>query len=226
MQTTRIDIIRHGEPQGGNVFRGHTDHELTVLGQWQFQQRLHLHQQAWQQIYSSPLKRCAVSAQQLAQQLALPLMFDDRLREIHYGDWENQDVNHILKAQAQTAKTLWDDPLNFCAPNGESVLALQQRVVACWNDIIEHHQGEHILVVCHGGVMRLLAQHLLMLDPKAMNRLAIPYAGLMQFKIVRSEYQDNVQDWVTLESMDGSELNNAELEEDTTPLSQQQTGAQ
>lgn len=208
MQTTRIDLIRHGEPQGGNVFRGHTDHELTALGHWQFQQRVQLHQQTWQRIYSSPLQRCAASAQLLAQQLALPLIFDKRLREIDYGAWENQDVNSILTSQAQTAKTLWEDPLNFCAPNGESVLALQQRVLACWQEILERHQGEHILVVCHGGVMRILAQYLLLLEPQAMNRLAIPYAGLLQFKITRSEHQGKSQDWVMLEAMDGSELHN------------------
>lgn len=34
MKFKTIDLLRHGEPVGGNVLRGRTDHELTELG-WQ-----------------------------------------------------------------------------------------------------------------------------------------------------------------------------------------------
>ena len=34
MTTTLIDLIRHGEPEGGPMFRGQTDHPLSATG-WQ-----------------------------------------------------------------------------------------------------------------------------------------------------------------------------------------------
>ncbi len=203
---TRIDIIRHGEPEGGNVFRGRTDHALTALGQWQFEQRITRHRSAWQRVISSPLQRCRQSAQALAQQLQIPLHIDERWTEIDYGDWENQPVDSIINDPAQDARALWEDPLNFCAPQGEPVTALQQRVLAAWDSALSEHAGEHLLVVCHGGVMRVLAQHLLQLAPQAMNRLAVPYAGLLRFRIDHSEYQGKPQRWITLEHLDGNDL--------------------
>lgn len=203
---TRIDIIRHGEPEGGNVFRGRTDHALTQLGQWQFNERIARHRSAWQRVISSPLQRCRQSAQTLAQQLQIPLHIDERWTEIDYGDWENQPVDSIINDPAQDARALWEDPLNFCAPQGEPVTALQQRVLAAWDSALSEHAGEHLLVVCHGGVMRVLAQHLLQLAPQAMNRLAVPYAGLLRFRIDHSEYQGQPQRWITLEHLDGNDL--------------------
>ena len=38
-----VDLIRHGEPEGGDVFRGHSDHPLTELGWQQFWERIDKH---------------------------------------------------------------------------------------------------------------------------------------------------------------------------------------
>ncbi|WP_430459999.1 histidine phosphatase family protein [Thalassolituus sp. LLYu03] len=206
MTTTRIDLIRHGEPEGGDVFRGRINPVLTAQGIWQFERRLELIERPWSRVISSPLSRCLQSAQSLSERLALPLEVDERWIEIDFGDWENRPVADVLREQSAQAKQLWADPLNFCAPGGEPVPALQQRVVAAWTDLLNTYQGEHLLVVCHGGVMRVLAQHLLSLAPDAMNRLSIPYAGLLRFKVDRSEWMGKSDDWVSLEGMDGSEL--------------------
>lgn len=53
MITTYIDIIRHGEPEGGNVFRGRTDHHLTPRGIEQFQQRTECLGHSWNQVVST-----------------------------------------------------------------------------------------------------------------------------------------------------------------------------
>ncbi|UXD88437.1 histidine phosphatase family protein [Thalassolituus hydrocarboniclasticus] len=206
MSTTRIDLIRHGEPEGGNVFRGRTDHALTELGRWQFAERVRRFDSRWTRIISSPLSRCHSAAEQLASARNLPLACDERWAEIDYGDWENRDVSEVMAEYADDSRRLWADPLNFCAPNGEPVPQLQQRVGAAWQELLQDHRGEHLLLVSHGGVMRVLAQQLLSLAPEAMNRLAIPYAGLLRFKIDHSEYQGKEQVWVSLEGMDGSVL--------------------
>lgn len=209
MTITYVDVIRHGEPAGGNVLRGRTDHELTERGTRQFQQRIESICQGqipWQAIYSSPLLRCQASAAWLASQHKLPLTIEPQMAEIDFGDWENKPLTELADSETEM-RALWEDPLNFCAPNGEPVQALQQRIMALWKTHLDKHQGEHIMWVCHGGVMRVLAQKLLELTPAGMNKLAIPYAGWLRFKVQRSEYQGEAQEWVNLEQMDGSELN-------------------
>lgn len=210
MSITRIDVIRHGEPEGGDVFRGRINPRLTAQGRWQFEQRVARTDQPWQRIISSPLDRCRESAEALAGELQLPLTIDERWVEIDFGEWENRPVAEILQDQGDDARRLWDDPLNFRAPGGESVGELQARVIAAWQALLEQYEGEHLLVVCHGGVMRALAQHLIQLAPAGMNRLAIPYAGLLRFRVDKSQWQGKTDIWTSLESLDGTELKQPE----------------
>lgn len=206
MSMTRIDLIRHGEPVGGNIFRGSTDHQLTDFGRQQFHARIARTAGGWDQIISSPLQRCLASAQELSAKLNVPLQVDERFREIDFGDWEGQPLSSVLANPSVEASRLWDDPLNFCAPQGESVQLMQRRVLAGWQALSDNHQGKHLLLVCHGGVMRVLAQHLLKLAPEAMNSLAIPYAGLLRFKLQHSEFRGKAQTWAQMEGMDGEEI--------------------
>ncbi len=204
MITTYVDIIRHGEPTGGKVFRGRTDHSLTELGVSQFQQRVKRLGYRWQQVISSPLQRCKQSAELFAEHQQIPLQIEPNLAEIHFGDWENRLVDQVMAEQ--NISQLWHDPMNFCAPQGESTAALQERALLAWQQLLSTHQGKRILVVTHGGVMRVLAQHLLELAPNAMNKLSLPYAAVMSFKVITAEYQGQAQQWISLESMDGTEL--------------------
>lgn len=204
MITTYVDIIRHGEPVGGRVFRGHTDHALTERGVTQFQQRVKRLGHGWQQVLSSPLLRCRQSAAWLAAEQDIPLQIEPLLTEIHFGEWENQSVDSIMAEQ--DISQLWQDPMNFCAPQGEPTLALQQRVLQAWQKLVSEHQGKRILVVTHGGVIRMLAQHLLELTPNALNKLSLPHAAVISFKVIDTHYQEQPQQWVSLESIDGTEL--------------------
>ena len=204
MITTYIDIIRHGEPVGGRVFRGRTDHCLTERGSQQFQQRIERLGQRWQHVVSSPLLRCKQSAQWLASTQNIPLSIEANLAEIHFGEWENQLVDAVMAEQS--ISQMWQDPMNFCAPQGEPTAALQQRVLVAWQQLLKTHQGQRVVVVTHGGVIRMLAQHLLELTANGMSKLSLPYAAVMSFKVIDSEYEGQAQQWVSLEGMDGTEL--------------------
>lgn len=204
MISTYIDIIRHGEPEGGRVFRGHTDHRLTALGIEQFNQRISRLGYQWQQVVSSPLLRCKQSAELLAAAQNIPLHIEPNIAEINFGEWENQCVDKVMAEE--NVSQLWQDPMSFCAPQGEPTAALQQRTLLAWNELLKTHQGKRVLVVTHGGVIRVLAQHLLELTPSAMNMLSLPYAAVMSFKVIEAEYKGQQQQWLSLVSMDGTEL--------------------
>ncbi len=82
-----IDLLRHGEPVGGNVFRGRTDHPLTDLGWSQMREAVKGLQ--WDVIIASPLSRCWDFAQSLSQELDCELLQADGLREFDFGVWES-----------------------------------------------------------------------------------------------------------------------------------------
>jgi alpha-ribazole phosphatase len=201
---TWVDLIRHGQPEGGDVFRGHSDHPLTPLGWQQFWGRIEKHQADWTQVVSSPLLRCQAAAQDLAQRHNLPLRLDARFKELNFGAWENQPVAEVMARQREAAQALWQDPLNFCAPDGEPVAQLRERVLSAWAQLVQEHAGQHVLLVSHGGVMRVLVQHLLGLSPEGMSRIAIPYAGFMRFSLSLNPYAAGPKHWVQLEVLDGA----------------------
>lgn len=204
MITTYIDIIRHGEPEGGNVFRGRTDHPLTPRGIEQFQQRTECLGHSWNQVVSSPLSRCRQSAHLHATAHGIPLHIEPNFAEIDFGAWENKCVDTVMAEE--NISQLWQDPMNFCAPDGEHTTALQQRSLLAWEQLLQTHQGQRVMLVTHGGVMRVLAQHLLELAPSAMNKLSLPYAAAMSFKVIDSHHEGQPQRWLSLVSLDGNEL--------------------
>jgi alpha-ribazole phosphatase len=235
MQPTFIDVMRHGEPEGvcpdgGTILRGSTDHELTAKGWSQATQRCQSiidssdlaknsseteNGYPWDIIISSPLLRCADFAKSLAdtylndseKNVEDRFFIQPQWREIHYGDWDGKSTAKIWQEQPEIMEKMWQAPLEFCAPNGEAVIDFSQRIEQAWSDLLSEFQGKRILLVCHGGVMRLLLQQLLMMAPEAMNRFAIPYAAMSRFRVDHSFSDEGTAlNWPTLVTHLGGEI--------------------
>ncbi|MGE5469069.1 MAG: histidine phosphatase family protein [Ignavibacteria bacterium] len=107
--------------------------------------------------YSSPLKRCRL----LAEALHPAPRFDDRLRELHFGNWELRTWDDIGRDNVDAWAA---DPLHYADHGGESIAQLRRRAAACAREIAARHD-EAVLVI-HAGVMKALAVELLGLpDP-------------------------------------------------------------
>lgn len=158
MAVTQIDLLRHGEVEGGSAFNGSSDAPLTQQGLAQMQ-RASAADCAWNRVITSPLQRCTVFADAFAQRHGLPLQRDERLQEIHFGAWEGRSSAAIWNETPAALERFWADPETYPPPGGESLSRFRSRVMGAWNDIIEGYQGERLLVVTHGGVIRLLLCH-------------------------------------------------------------------
>lgn len=96
-------------------------------------------------IYSSPLTRC----RRLAEILHPAPLFDDRLREIDFGDWEMQPWDSLDRRLLDAWAA---DPFHFVPPGGEAVAALRTRV----RDFLDGLGGDSVLVA-HAGVIKVCA---------------------------------------------------------------------
>ncbi|WP_314916879.1 alpha-ribazole phosphatase family protein [Pseudomonas helleri] len=150
-----LDLLRHGETELGGGLRGSLDDALTPVG-WEQMRAAVQGRGPWDRIVSSPLQRCALFAQELAGQLALPVTFDKNLQELHFGEWEGQSAAALMQTDEQALGLFWANPYSFTPPQGEPVLGFSQRVLAAVTRLQQAHAGERVLVVCHGGVMKLL----------------------------------------------------------------------
>ena len=153
--TVQLDLLRHGETELGGGLRGSLDDALTTLGWTQMRDAV-TGQGPWDRIVSSPLQRCALFARELSEQLDLPVSFDKDLQELHFGAWEGQSAAALMEFDEQALGLFWADPYAFTPPDAEPVLEFSARVLSAVSRLQRDFAGQRVLVVCHGGVMKLL----------------------------------------------------------------------
>lgn len=188
-RVTTIDLLRHGACQGGEIFRGRTDVQLSTAG-WQQMDQAVSAALGWQRIITSPLLRCREFAEHCAGRFNLPLQVDVALQEMDFGDWEGRLVDEVWQESPDLLGRFYDDPSAVTPPGGESTAAAQSRVVAAWHELLQQCGGDRLLVVCHGGVIRLLLAHVLAMPLAAVMRLYIPYASMAQVRVYHRDSGD------------------------------------
>lgn len=179
---TTIDLLRHGEPEGGHRYRGAIDDPLSQRG-WAQLRAVTDGQRPWDVIISSPLRRCADFARRLAEQLELTLELEPGLREMSFGEWEGRTVAEIMAADPLALERFWRDPINHPPRGGEPLAACAARVIAAWNGLLERHAGRHLLLLGHGGVIRLALHHVLEIPLAHIWRLEAPYASFSRVRV-------------------------------------------
>ncbi|MDQ3200588.1 MAG: alpha-ribazole phosphatase family protein [Pseudomonadota bacterium] len=153
--TLRLDLLRHGETELGGGLRGSLDDALTDTG-WAQMREAVVGQGPWDRLISSPLQRCARFAEALGTQLHLSVQLEKDLQELHFGAWEGQSAAALMETDADGLGLFWADPYAFTPPQGERVADFATRVLAAVERLHAAYAGERLLLISHGGVMRLL----------------------------------------------------------------------
>lgn len=187
-----IDVLRHGEPLGGARYRGRTDDVLTEQG-WQQMADAVKPTTPWTRIISSPLRRCADFATRLSEERQLELHIEPRLAEIDFGDWEGLTSQQIMDRDAERLLQYWNDPDTITPPNGEPLTTFKSRVASAWHDMRSQylsttntaidHGKEHLLVVTHGGTLRMILSNILEMPHTALFTIDVPYGCLSRFQV-------------------------------------------
>lgn len=183
-----IYLIRHTEVAvGRSIAYGQTDVALAANYAEQ-RYRLRSILPAYPQpslVFSSPLSRCRQLADALAADSQTPVQFDDRLKELHFGDWENRAWADIPPAELDPWMA---DFANLRTPNGESFQDLADRVEAFWQELtrIERPNAGPVFVVTHAGVIRVWLCLFLGLPLSNAFRIHLDYGSLTKVALVGS----------------------------------------
>jgi broad specificity phosphatase PhoE len=105
-------------------------------------------------VYASDLARARETAEILAARLDLPVVVDPALRERNFGSWEGRTVDE-LEEQWPGAWKRWRGG-NEAEGDVEDHLVLAERVRGAVRRLAAAHSGERILIVAHGGAMRVI----------------------------------------------------------------------
>lgn len=181
-----IDLLRHGEVEGEHwAFRGSMDAALSAKGLQQMQAVGDaLKDESFSAVATSPLQRCRLFSESLATNHDVPLQILQDMREFDFGDWEGKTAQDI---DAEQLKQFWSSPVGFTPPNGEVFDDFAIRVIQGWETWLQDANGEHRLLVAHGGVMRVILTHILNMPLENIWRVHLPYASWCRVSLFKGE---------------------------------------
>jgi len=180
--TLRLDLLRHGEAELGGGLRGSLDDALTEKG-WAQMRAAVIAGGPWDRLVSSPLQRCARFAAELGEQLGLPVHLDKNLQELHFGAWEGQSAAGLMETDAEALGLFWADPYAFTPPQGEPVSDFAARVLGAVARLHQAYAGERVLLISHGGVMRLLLAQARGLPREQLLNVEVAHASLFALSV-------------------------------------------
>jgi len=181
--TTTLDLIRHGEPEGGVRYRGSVDDPLCHRGWEQLRNSTSQSGCRWNAVFSSPMLRCHAFASALSQQQQIPLTVIDGLRELCFGTLEGLTPEQAWQQYPELLTKLWQDPAGHTPPEGEPYSDFLARVSESLDQVITAAKNQHVLLVVHGGVIRAALTYLLNIQPSDTFCFEVPYAGMTRLKI-------------------------------------------
>lgn len=237
-KTVVLDLIRHGEPEGGTMYRGSQNDPLSATGWKQLQSSA---QQAiqqgtqWQEIITSPMLRCCEFAETLAQQQKLPLSTNNNLRELCFGDLEGLTPQQAWAQYPSLLADMWKNPDAHTPPNGEPFNTFCDRVEQSITGIIQQQlstsdtpnsdtinsdvsscSSPHFLLVVHGGVIRAVLHRLFNIPPSVTFQFDVPFAAITRIvAYADTSFDKNGSFTVSLKNLNGTVPVNSIIEKST-----------
>ena len=145
-------FLRHGQTDW-NVegrFQGHTDIPLNELGLAQAHDAARILARCpVDLIIASPLIRARRTAEIVSEHLGKPLLFDDELKERHFGRFEGLIVNEV---KAQFGLQPHERLVKHLPPDAEQWHETRARAVRVIGSWLTRHPNETLLFVTHSGL--------------------------------------------------------------------------
>jgi probable phosphoglycerate mutase len=154
---TTLLLVRHGETDWNREARwqGHSNTSLNARGREQAQELADELNEQIDVVYSSDLARARETAEIVARRLGLDVRLDPRLRERGFGSWEGLTRSEIEERDAE-GLARWRAGEGPGAHDAEQFDAFAERMRGFLQDVLDRHPGESVLVIAHGGSIRVI----------------------------------------------------------------------
>lgn len=161
-------FVRHGETEWNvkKKIQGKTDIPLNEKGVQQARdlaEKLYESQKNGEfhvvKAYTSPQLRAAKTAQIVAEELGIPCIGLDDLREMDLGEWEGSNWD-IIEATYGDTYHYWNEHRRYThTPGGESYDEVLARTLVALEEILSR-ETENVLVVSHSAILMALRCYL------------------------------------------------------------------
>ncbi|WP_299693505.1 alpha-ribazole phosphatase family protein [uncultured Vibrio sp.] len=181
-----IYLLRHGKVEGKAALNGLSDVLVNLDLQQQICNALAQYECSFDSVVTSPLRRCSDLANLYAQCASVPVSVAPEFQEMNFGEVDGVPFDE-LKDKWAMLETFWQDPANHHLSGGESLQSFHDRVTHAWSQLI-NHPSDNLLLVTHGGVIRMLLAHCLDIDwknPSLYSKLSIENASITHIQITQ-----------------------------------------
>jgi broad specificity phosphatase PhoE len=111
-------------------------------------------------VYASTATRAQQTASHVAESHGLPVQVIDGVQEVFVGDLEGLTGEDAIKSFIEVFDRWTADDLDARMPGGESGKEIQDRYLAAISGIRQQHPDGMVVLVSHGGAIRLAAEWL------------------------------------------------------------------
>ncbi len=193
-----ITLLRHVKVAGPAALYGKTDVAAQLAENEKFlslltRQYQHSTDLPLEYIVSSPLQRCRILAEQLSSNLHCSLKCIAGFQEMNFGEFDGVPFDSQTEQHWVALEQFWQAPASATLPKAESLTDFHQRVVSSWQLLIEQaieNDNKKILLICHGGVIRMILADILSLDwksPSWYQALKIEYASTSKVSVMADD---------------------------------------
>lgn len=184
--TKNIYLLRHGKVEGEAALNGLSDVLVNPDLQNRICEALAKQDIAFDCVVTSPLRRCSDLANRYAQRMFVPLSVTPDFQEMNFGDVDGVPFDE-LEDKWGMLETFWQDPANHQLTGAESLQSFHDRVTQAWSQLL-NDPSDNILLVTHGGVIRILLAHCIDIDwknPSLYSKLSIENASITHIQVTQ-----------------------------------------
>ncbi|MDD2971892.1 MAG: histidine phosphatase family protein [Lachnospiraceae bacterium] len=161
----KLYIIRHGETPWNKVrkLQGRTDIPLADTGIVLAKETgKNLQKVPFDLVFTSPLTRARQTAECVLGEREIPIITDERIQEISFGDWEGECILNSTVLPTDFMEQFVENPRTFKRPpHGENLIDVSERTHDFYEFLIHtpEYQDKTILISTHGAAGRCLLNH-------------------------------------------------------------------
>ena len=130
-------------------------------------------------VYASPIERTTETAQAVAGRHHLPVLALSGVLEADYGEWTGQKLADLAKTELW--KVVQRAPSRASFPGGESLAAMQARMVGALDAVVADHPGELVVVVSHADPIKAAIAHYTGVHLDLFQRIVVNPASVSAF---------------------------------------------
>ena len=190
--STLFTVVRHGETAANSscVIQGQSDVPLSPAGVRQAEMLARRwRKRRFDAVYSSDLSRALRTAEIVTG--GAEIVITPELREMDLGAWVGHTTSEIAGLFPDEWKAFRSATPECRATGGESRRELMERTARFFRAAAGRHDGQNVLVVTHGGVLR--AFFLLLMGGALNERALLPSTGNTGISTVR--YDPEADRW-------------------------------